>query len=168
MALRKGFSSDRDPYLSYYSRNSAGVIGESIVDDRLPTKAMGIGLVIDELPAYYPVTLLKGDRFVNDTIAGQPLLVAYHPSALTDLVFSRELDGQTLTFEAGYLEIDLPILVDAETGSRWSSFDGVAISGPLAGEALDRIPSTTSFWFGWTDWHPDTYLYGEERLQNPG
>ena len=31
----------------------------------------------------------------------------------------------------------------------------------LVGTALERIPATSSFWFGWKDWHPETYLYGD-------
>jgi hypothetical protein len=28
------------------------------------------------------------------------------------------------------------------------------------GETLTRIKSTSSFWFGWKDWFPNTAVYG--------
>jgi hypothetical protein len=51
-------------------------------------------------------------------------------------------------------------MTDAETGSTWDSLSGEATDGPLAGQSLLRIKSTPIFWFGWTDFHPDTLLYG--------
>ena len=51
-------------------------------------------------------------------------------------------------------------LLDRETNSSWDALSGLATAGPLAGEQLERIKSTTIFWFGWTDFHPDTKLYG--------
>ena len=51
-------------------------------------------------------------------------------------------------------------MTDEETGSTWDVFSGQAIDGPLAGEQLDRVKSTTVFWFGWADFHPETLIYG--------
>ncbi|MBN1667050.1 MAG: hypothetical protein JW862_08170 [Anaerolineales bacterium] len=33
----------------------------------------------------------------------------------------------------------------------------------MAGEALERVKSTSSFWFGWKDWYPETRVYGLEE-----
>ena len=51
-----------------------------------------------------------------------------------------------------------------ETGSLfagrvWQAVTGRAIDGPLAGVALQRLPSHYSFWFAWSDFHPDTELF---------
>jgi hypothetical protein len=51
-------------------------------------------------------------------------------------------------------------VTDAETGSTWQGLIGLAIEGPLAGAQLERLKSTSSFWFGWKDWYPDTRVYG--------
>ena len=37
---------------------------------------------------------------------------------------------------------------------------GIAVEGELAGSNLARLRSTHSFWFAWTDFFPDTELYG--------
>ena len=34
-----------------------------------------------------------------------------------------------------------------------------AVAGPLQGAALERIKSTPVFWFGWSDFHPQTRIY---------
>ncbi len=165
LALRKGYSSANDPYDSYYDSGQAGVIGETFEDDRLDTKTMGIGFVINDQPAYFPISAFREEKIANAQVAGVPVLVAYRTEAVAGLAFNRTVDDQTLTFSVEELaegDETLPNLVDAETGSRWSLFNGVAIDGPLAGKTLERIPSTTSFWFGWKDFHPDTYVYGAE------
>ena len=163
LALRKGYSGSRDPYTSYYAGNNAGVLGQTRKDDRLPKKAMGIGLVINEQPAYFPFSAMQDGSAVNDVVGGEPVLAVYRPEARTGLVFSRTVDGQTLTFALADSDTATPDLVDAETGTRWSLFDGVASDGPLAGKTLERLPSTTSFWFGWKDFHPDTIVYGVDE-----
>ena len=57
----------------------------------------------------------------------------------------------------------LPAMKDRETGTTWSLLTGQALGGPLAGRALERLPSHYSFWFAWSDFHPETELYeGEE------
>ncbi len=161
LALDKGYQGSRDPYTGYYRDDRAGVLGETRRDERLPRKELGLGMVLNGQPAYYPFSRLAEERVVNDVVAGQPLLVTFQPEVATALVFKREVDGQVLTFQME--ESDDPsqfFLVDAETGSRWNGWVGGAFEGPLAGTALERVPATTAFWFGWKDWHPDTYVYG--------
>jgi hypothetical protein len=169
LALRKGYASTNDPYIGYYASGQAGVLGETIEDDRLDTKAMGIGFIINDQPAFFPISAVRKETLANDEIVGEPVLVIYRPEASTGFVFSRKVDDQALTFsveepDAG--DETTPHLIDAETGSRWSVFNGVATDGPLAGKTLERIPSTTSFWFGWKDFHPDTYVYGEDEAND--
>lgn len=165
VALRKGYRGARDGYTSYYLSGQAGVLGETRQDDRLPTKELGLGLVVNGQPAYYPFSRLKEERVVNDTVAGEPLLIIFQPEVATALVYRREVAGQVLTFEAESTDANPFILKDAETGSRWVAWTGGVLEGPLDGTALERMPATTSFWFGWKDWHPDTYVYGITETQ---
>jgi len=53
------------------------------------------------------------------------------------------------------------LMVDRETGSRWVALTGEAVEGPLDGAVLKRFRSHLSFWFAWTDFYPDTQVYGE-------
>jgi len=160
VALDKGYRGARDSYTGYYRSGRAGVIGETRKDKRLPTKELGIGLVINGQPAYYPFSRLAEERVVNDTVAGLPILVVFQPEIATALVFKREVDGQELTFAAADSASSRFVLKDVETGSRWTALTGGVLDGPLDGSSLERVPATTSFWFGWKDFHPDTYVYG--------
>ena len=46
-------------------------------------------------------------------------------------------------------------LIDAATGSEFD-FTGTAVSGPLAGRTLSRVPFLEEYWFDWKNYHPNT------------
>ena len=50
------------------------------------------------------------------------------------------------------------ILLDTTTASEWN-FQGCAISGPVQGKCLDRVPALKDYWFDWRNYHPDTTIY---------
>ena len=89
------------------------------------------------------------------------VLVVFDVVSATAAVYDREVDGRVLNFRletpGGLTEARL---VDKETGTVWSAFTGEALEGPLAGTQLERVKSTSSFWFGWKDWYPETSVYG--------
>ncbi|MCI0864370.1 MAG: DUF3179 domain-containing protein, partial [Chloroflexi bacterium] len=67
--------------------------------------------------------------------------------------------GKTLTFEPAQVRAGVALMRDQETGSLWQVLTGQAVEGPLFGERLERLPSHYSFWFAWSDFHPQTELY---------
>ena len=151
-----------DPYRGYYARGSAGIIGETVEDDQLPTKESVIGIEVDGTARAYAFRLLNEEPVVNDIIQGKAVLVVFDADSATGVVFDRTLDAKELSFqmeERG--ESGLLMLVDRETGSRWNALTGEAVEGPLAGSGLERFPSHYSFWFAWKDFHPGTEVYGE-------
>ena len=46
----------------------------------------------------YPINILNFHEMVNDVIGGDPVLITYCPLCVSGVVFSRAVDGQTLTF----------------------------------------------------------------------
>ena len=72
-------------------------------------------------------------------------------------VFNRQVGDEVLTFTG---DGSSQILTDNETSSTWDALSGIALSGPMEGQRLTPIKSTTSFWFGWKDFHPETAVYG--------
>ncbi|MEE8159066.1 MAG: DUF3179 domain-containing (seleno)protein, partial [Dehalococcoidia bacterium] len=130
--------------------------------DRLYTKEFVIGLKEDGLARAYPFSVLNYDPIINDTFGDNPILVTFDLESAAGVVFKRTVDGQTLTFDLKEDAPDGPLLmVDQETGSVWQALTGEAIEGPLEGKALEQIPTTHAFWFGWKDFYPDTEVYGQ-------
>ncbi|MCP5095014.1 MAG: DUF3179 domain-containing protein [Chloroflexi bacterium] len=148
-----------DSYTNYYTSSSAGVIGEALSDARLETKEFIVGVELVDAAIAYPFGVLNDTPVVNDTVGDNHLLVLFDADSVATAVYNRVVDGQLLTF-SGTLPIG--IITDEETGSKWNAFTGEAIEGPLAGTVLTQVKSTTSFWFGWKDWHPDTLIYEPE------
>lgn len=160
LVLDKNGRYQSDSYNSYYADGSQGVLGGfGEGDDRLPAKALVMGLLVGDQPKAYPFRELERNPLVHDTIDGEELLVVYDDRSGTVVAFDRTVDGQTLTFE---LERPIPgdlLLRDRETGSIWSGLGGMAQEGPLAGTRLTQLPSFYSFWFAWTDFYTRTDLY---------
>ena len=160
LALDKGGRYSYDNYTSYYGRSDAGVIGETVIDDRLATKDLVVGLVIGGEAKAYPFDDLAEQPVVNDTVGGSNVVVVFDAESETGNVYSRDVDGRTLEFrlledaDSGDL-----LMEDLDTGTRWLLLTGVAVDGPLQGARLEQAPSNYSFWFAWKDWHPSTALF---------
>lgn len=157
LALRKGYSGDRDPYVSYYASSSAGAIGRSsfVIEEDLYAKEFVIGIAVNDEAVAYPFSALNQQPIINDEIGGKPVLVVFDKDSAAGAIFERTHAGDTLVFSS----IDGLTLTDDLTGSTWDGLTGSAIDGPLAGTSLTRLKSTTIFWFGWADFFPDTRIY---------
>jgi len=76
-------------------------------------------------------------------------------------VYSRELEGETLTLSAsGWTYDDTFVLYDRETFSLWYHFPGkdglTCVSGPLADKKLKELPSVFGRWNKWLERYPNT------------
>ena len=95
----------------------------------------------------YPVQILMWHEIVNDTIAGVPIAVTYCPLCNSAVSYQREINGVETTFgTSGRLFASALVMYDRATESLWTHFDGRAVVGVLAGEALDPVPSPLLAW----------------------
>jgi hypothetical protein len=159
LALRKGYYGARDPYDPYYASGRPGVIGESTQDDRLYVKEFVVGVEINGEPVAFPFSVLNDEPVVNYEVGGEPVLVVFNADTGTGVVYEREVEGQILTFS----QDEGTVITDSETGTIWNGLTGEALEGPLTGNTLPRIKSTSSFWFGWKDWFPESEIYGQDN-----
>ena len=159
----------RNPYTGYDDINEFPFLFDGRVEDRvLPLMARVLTVDLNGKAVAYPYDVLQETRAVNDTVGGVPIVVLWAPGTVSALdvgsvaggrdvgaavTFSRELDGQTLSFG-----LDGGRVVDEQTGSEWNVL-GQAISGPLAGRQLSPIVSINHFWFSWAAFRPETDIY---------
>ena len=155
-----------DSYASYYRNNDAGVHGESISDERLPTKAVVVGLVVGRTARAYPLALAAQAQVINDVVEAIPVVTVFGTDGVTGVVYDRRLADRELLFDPH--ATDSLAMIDRETGSVWNRFSGAAVSGPLRGSVLRRMPATNSFWFGWHDFYPQTTVYGVDAPGTQG
>ena len=52
-------------------------------------------------------------------------------------------------------------LVDEISGSKWLPLNGQAWSGEFQGTRLDPLHGVNVFWFAWSDFYPETEIYGQ-------
>jgi hypothetical protein len=96
---------------------------------------------------------------VMDRVGGVPVAVLVGGDGISVRVFDRRVDGKEIELMTTFGSSPARF-VDVQTGSAWD-ISGTAVSGPMAGEQLERIPSTTEFWFDWQLRHPDTVVHTE-------
>lgn len=124
-------------------------VGEGARDDRLRPSELVVGIHLDGVTRAYPVERITEPT--NDVVGGKKVVVV--PIEGGAAVFSAVVGDKDLRFQSVGEEI-----ADVETGSVWDS-SGVAVSGDLAGTALDPIPARTTFWFALVGAFPEVEVY---------
>jgi hypothetical protein len=164
----------RNPYVGYDDINRPPFlyVGPE-TPGKLPPVARVLTIELKGEAVAYPYNVLQEVHVVNDTIGGIPIVVLWAPGTASALdagsvaggddvgaatTFSRELDGQTLTFTP-----DGDRIVDEQTGTEWDVL-GQAVSGSLAGSQLTPVVSVNHFWFSWAAFRPETRVYSADQL----
>lgn len=105
----------------------------------------------------YPLQILVWHEIVNDTIAGDPILITYCPLCGSGIAYERHIDGEEVEFgTSGKLYNSNLVMYDRKTNSYWSQIDGLAIVGELTGKELIAVSIDTVVWRDWKDAHPDS------------
>jgi len=140
--------------------SSGGPADETWVASLLPPNELVLGLEIDDQSKAYPMKTLSQLGVINDSLAGVNLLMTIAPPSELGMMFNRNLDGRTLFFES-VLELDdgMALMKDLDTGTMWETLTGRAVRGALSGSELERMNPEYSFWFAWSQLHPQTELY---------
>lgn len=142
-----------NPYAGYDQSRRIG-IGGDYDDDRLHPKATVLGVANGGVARAYPLDRVEAAGVVNDEVGGLPVVVAVAPDG-TLVGYVRRVGGDVLRFQRA----DDRHL--AAGGSRWRIATGAAVDGPFAGTRLDRANDISPlFFFAWTDFHPETTVYG--------
>ena len=165
-----GFSRSygNNPYAGYDDINSSPFLFRGDTPDELPAMARVLTVELEGEAVAYPNEILKDVHVVNDTISDTEVVVIWEAGTASALdesliatssdvgaanVYSRELDGEILTFV-----YDGSKIIDEQTGSEWNVL-GQAISGELAGKQLTPIVAVNHFWFSWAAFMPETRIY---------
>ncbi len=120
----------------------------------VPEASLVLGISLEGRQKAWPLTDLDRVGLVQDELGGIPLALVAEPDALAAFAYSRRIDERVLELILQGRE-----LVDRETRSRFSVVTGRAVSGPLAGETLARVPATTAYWFAWGRAYPNTSIW---------
>lgn len=157
---RFGIEGTNNVYESYFAdERQLGIFGTENPDKSLPGKEFVIGLTLGNVAVAYPYRHLSRQPLVNDMVAGGPAIVVFSTTSATGVVFSRKVQGRTLSFANLRREQGELLMEDVETKSTWRALSGEALRGKLAGSRLTQLPSTTGFWFAWKGFYPGTRVW---------
>jgi hypothetical protein len=114
-----------------------------------------LGVVVEGDAHVYPVHLIEPHQIVNDEMGGVPVVVSYDPLTAAPRAYRRRIEERTLSFGvSGLIYNSNFLLYDRETESLWVQFTGEAVTGPMAGKRLERIPIRQELLGAWLARHP--------------
>jgi len=122
-----------------------------------------IGVALGGEARAYPLRVLAWHEIVNDTLAGRPIAITYHPLSEAVAVFDREREGEILEFGVSGLLFQSNLLMYDRTApggaqSLLSQLASGALCGPRArsGLRLRTIPCSLARWDEWLERYPQT------------
>src|SRR4051812_19125469 len=121
-------------------------------DARIEPRALVIGVEQHGESRVFRADRLRSSSVLLDEVGGTPIAVVRAADGRSTRVFDRRIDGTPLELFATAAAAPFRML-DATTGSEWD-FTGTAVTGPLAGRVLARIPFLEEYWFDWKNYHP--------------
>jgi hypothetical protein len=133
------------------------VTTSALLDKVLEPRALVVGVKINGAACAYPFDALLKQSPITDELGRVPILVVLGEDKKSVRAFERTLGGRKLELLAKPNAPPLR-LVDAETASEWD-FSGRAVSGPLTGKQLKKVPVLNDYWFDWKTYNPNTMVY---------
>jgi hypothetical protein len=111
-----------------------------------------LGLLLDGNAKAYAYDDILSAGVVNDHLGNTPIVVWADEEVIN--AFVRRVENQTLT-----ITIIDGLIQDMETSSSWDLARGLALDGPLSGQALQPIPGSTAYDWAWLDFYPQSEFF---------
>jgi hypothetical protein len=147
------------------SIDNPGFVTVQEADGWIQDNELVLAIVYKGVKRVYPLQILVWHEIVNDTIAGDPVLITYCPLCGSGIAYDSRVDGEAVEFGvSGKLYNSNLVMYDRKTNSYWTQIEGLAIVGELTGTELAAISIDTVVWRDWKAAHPDS----EVLSQNTG
>ena len=117
-----------------------------------------LGLYLGRRAWALPWWIMKEPHVANLSLDEGPVLVTLCVMCSSAAAFRAEVKGERLVFRLRGKYNGTMLLEDRSTQSLWSPFTGVALSGPLRGAVLARLPLSQCLWSEWLEMHPKTQV----------
>ncbi|MBF0194804.1 MAG: DUF3179 domain-containing protein [Magnetococcales bacterium] len=175
LSKKTGFNRNygHNPYRGYDRIGNNSFLLQDPVDTRLPAMERVLGVIVNGKSRVYPFSILSSLKLINDTVAGEPVVIFSNPGVLSTLdaavitnsnttlaatAYLRKISNRTLTFYYVGDEI-----FDRETKSKWN-FMGRSIAGPLNGKQLQQLEETgVHFSFAWLAFRPKSTVFSNTK-----
>ena len=115
-----------------------------------------LGVYLDRRAWALPWWTMKEPHAANLSLDERPVLVTLCVMCSSASAFRAEVEGKRLVFRVRGRYNGTMLLEDRATQSFWSPFTGVALSGPMRGAVMARLPLSQCLWSEWLAMHPGT------------
>lgn len=133
-----------------------------------------LGIFRNGIAKAYPIGILNWHEIVNDSFAGEGIVVTFCPLCGTGMAFEARIDGRTRSFGvSGLLYNSDVLLYDRESESLWSQIARRAVSGEMLGTSLTMVAVAHTSWADWRSRYPQTLVlstrtgYSRDYTRNP-
>ena len=148
-----------DPRAIYYDYFSTDEIRFPVWfrDPVIEPRKVVVGLAVGDGKKAYTVDDLRQARVVNDAVGGVDVVIAASGESRSARAYERQ--GETFSLEDGQDSEAAPRSLVDSAGARWQVTEEALVREDDPSMTLSRIPTQTSFWFGWYQYNPDTEIY---------
>ena len=136
----------------------------TIADNKMDSTKLIIGVTINGQSKAYPIEIIGYHHQVQDTIGGEPVMVTYCTVCRAGRVFSPFVNGKFQHFRLVGMDHFNAMFEDEDTKSWWRQATGVAVIGPLKGQALKEIASEQMQLGTWIQKYPNTTILQPDTL----
>ncbi len=126
----------------------------------LEDKGAVLGVRVGDAARAYPLDALRQEPVLNDRLGDTNLVLLTTPGSGAVRAYRRG-DHLFDTISPGGNN-SLASVTD-QNGEIWHVTEDALVNALDAGERLERIPSSLSFWFGWFATYPETDVYGADN-----
>lgn len=151
----------RSAYEQYNRNGRMGILGRRLRNRALPGKERIIGVRSADGTMAFVAKDVRAIKIVEAQVGSLPVVLVAPGKDLPVVVFERRANGRVLSFRLS--ERDPTVILDRESGSRWSLAHGEALDGSMKGVRLARAIAYPAFWFGWQGYFPSTELWKKPR-----
>ena len=148
-----------DPRAIYYSYFTSDEVMFPVWlrDPIFEPKEVVVGITIQSASKAWSVADLQNVRLLNDTVGGVDIVIVASPDSRSGRVYERA--GASFSIAANGEVSGPPSILADSTGSHWNVTEEALVNVDDPATKLLRVPTTTSFWFGWYQYHPETEVF---------
>ncbi|MEP7319600.1 MAG: DUF3179 domain-containing (seleno)protein [Panacibacter sp.] len=136
----------------------------AVAENKVGLEKLVIGVALNGEAKAYPIEIIGYHHQVQDTLAGQAIMVTYCTVCRTGRVFSPFVKGKKESFRLVGMDHFNAMFEDATTKSWWRQATGEAIAGPLKGMSIPEIPSQQSTLAAWLRAYPASRILQPDSI----
>ena len=136
----------------------------TVAANKVDSTKLIIGVIINGEAKAYPIEIIGYHHQVQDSIAGQPVMITYCTVCRTGRVFSPFVNGKFEKFRLVGMDNFNAMFEDATTKSWWRQATGKAVAGKLKGTALKEIASEQMSLAAWIRKYPNTTILQPDAI----